>query len=323
MPSKRQVRQLLERGLDYRAIGRRLGIPAGQAHLIGTGVPADGSDTVTEADRERSGAQVASQNLVNPPAENPTTSESVLRWIESQVAADPQLREATQQRDAVPGEVIAPDEGDAIVVLTRDHNQVKAMLKQLKTVPGLTEGGLPEQMSARGSIVDMITVALSKHEAIEEEHFWPAVRRALPDGDQWADGALEQEQQGKETLAALGKHAPDTEKFDELVSTLMPMLHQHVAYEEHLFLQLREAISADDLDELGETLRRAKKNAPTRPHPHAPQQPGAAVQAAGASAAPLDKARDKARKRPAHRRGKAEKNTGKNTGKNAEQDTEQ
>lgn len=265
MPSKRQVRQLLEQGLDYWSIGRRLGIPAGQAHLIGTGVPADGSDTVTEADRERSGAQVASQNLVNPPAENPTTSESVQRWIESRVAADPQLREATRRREIGAGEIVAPEEGDAIVVLTRDHNQVKAMLKQLKTVPGHTEGGLPEQVSIRRSIVEAIAAAVSKHEEIEEQHFWPAVRRALPDGDRWADGALDQEQQGSKTLATLRQHSPDTEEFDELVSSLMPQLHQHVAYEEHLFLQLREAMSAEELDELGETLRQAKKNAPTRP----------------------------------------------------------
>ncbi len=264
MPSRRQVRQLLERGLDYRAIGRRLGIPAGQAHLIGTGVPADGSDTVTAADRERSGAQVAGQNLVNPPAENPTTNESVQRWIESRVAADPQLRVATRRREIGAGEVIAPEEGDAIVVLTRDHNQVKAMLKQLKTVPGHTEGGLPEQVAIRGPIVEAISDAVSKHEAIEEQHFWPAVRRALPDGDRWADGALEQEKQGSQTLAELLRCSPDTDEFDGLVSNLMPQLHQHVAFEEHLFLRLREVMPAEELDELGQTLRQAKAGEATQ-----------------------------------------------------------
>jgi hypothetical protein len=177
-------------------------------------VPADGSDTVTAADRERSGAQVTSQNLVNPPAENPTTSDSVLRWIESRVAADPQLREATQQREIGAGEVLAPEQGDAIVVLTRDHNQVKALLKQLKTVPGHAEGGSPEQVAIRKPMVEAIHAAVSQHEAIEEEHFWPAARRALPDGDRWADGALEQEQQGSRTLAELLQSTPDTEEFD-------------------------------------------------------------------------------------------------------------
>jgi hypothetical protein len=134
----------------------------------------------------------------------------------------------------------------------------------------VAEAGIPSRRRARPHLgthhlpaqpeLHPISEAVSEHEAIEEEHFWPAVRRALPDGDRWADGALEQEQQGSRTLAELLQSTPDTEEFDELVSSLMPQLHQHVAYEEHLFLQLRETMSSDDLDELGETLRRAKKN---------------------------------------------------------------
>jgi hypothetical protein len=40
----------------------------------------------------------------------------------------------------------------------------------------------------------MVTVRLSEHERIEEEHFWPAVGKALPDGDEYAGKALRQEQ---------------------------------------------------------------------------------------------------------------------------------
>jgi hypothetical protein len=94
-----------------------------------------------------------------------------------------------------------------LVVLTRDHNQVKALQEQLETLPSRATGGSLTQMSRRKSIVDMITVKLSQHEAVEEEYFWPAVRESLPDGDRWADEAIEQEQQGKDTLTTLGKVA--------------------------------------------------------------------------------------------------------------------
>ena len=35
--SREQVRELLDRGLNYETVGRRLGIPPGQAYLIATG----------------------------------------------------------------------------------------------------------------------------------------------------------------------------------------------------------------------------------------------------------------------------------------------
>src|ERR1700761_4292306 len=43
MATRREVQDLLDAGLDYEAAGQRLGIPAGQAYLIATGRPADGS----------------------------------------------------------------------------------------------------------------------------------------------------------------------------------------------------------------------------------------------------------------------------------------
>jgi hemerythrin-like domain-containing protein len=308
VPTREQVRELLDRGCDFPEIGRRLGVPAGQAYLIGTGMPADGGETYTPAEREqRPGVLDSAQHLLGTGAENPTTKKAVLDWLVSRAHGDAAMQQAEQERDAAPPEINEPDDHhDAITVLGRDHSQVRMMLKQLEALPSYTTKGRPAQQSARKSIVDMMTVALSAHEAAEEEYFWPAVRKALPDGDALADGALAQEQEGKETLVALGKLEPDTEEFDSLVEQLILQLRKHVAYEETVFLQVKSAMSSDDLNELGKKLLRAEKVAPTRPHPHAPQRPGAAVKAAGAPAAALDKVRDAVGHRPADRKGKAE-----------------
>jgi Hemerythrin HHE cation binding domain len=301
-----QVLELLAQGCDYPEIGRRLGVSAGQAYLIGTGMPADGGDAYTEAERQRAGVLSSAQHLVGPPADNPTTKDHVLRWLQGRAQGDAAMQQAEARRDATPPTPADPDDvHDAVTVLGRDHNQVKVLQKQLAALPGVRKGGSPAQLSARKSIVDVITMELSRHEAVEEEHFWPAVRRTLPDGDELADGALAQEQEGKNTLAALGKLTPDADEFDELVEQLIAALRTHVAYEEQVFLKVKAAMSAEDLTALGETLLGAKKHAPTRPHPHAPQRPGTAVKAAGAMAAPLDKLRDRAGERPAKRKGKA------------------
>lgn len=102
MATRDQVRQLLDAGLDYRAVGENLGIPPGQAYLIATGVPADGSDTVTDDAARRPGLLPSSQHLANPPHENPTSKDAVRGWLRARVAADEQMRVALRERTAEP-----------------------------------------------------------------------------------------------------------------------------------------------------------------------------------------------------------------------------
>jgi hypothetical protein len=50
-------------------------------------------------------------------------------------------------------------------------------------------------------------------------------------------------------------------------------------------------MTREQANELGSKIERAKKNAPTRPHPHMPPSP-AALKAAGPAVAAADKVRD-------------------------------
>lgn len=104
MPTKEQVRRLLDNGLDYQAAGRELGIPPGQAYLIATGVPADGSDAITEEEAKRPGFLPSSQHLMDPPDENPTAEEAVAAWLNARVATDGQMRTALREHTAQPPE---------------------------------------------------------------------------------------------------------------------------------------------------------------------------------------------------------------------------
>ncbi len=191
-PRRQEVRALAEQGVSYDEIGERLGVHPGLAYLIGTGLSADGSDAPSARAHERPGFLGTSQQLSNPePADNPTAKSSVHEWIKRRALADEQMRRAGAKRTADPGtrqksEDRAPDVAD---VLTRDHNQVTNLLKQLSTIPGAKKGGSAARMSARKSIVDMITVALSAHVSAEERYFWPAVRETLDDGDDLAEQA--------------------------------------------------------------------------------------------------------------------------------------
>jgi hypothetical protein len=323
VPTREQVRRLLDDGLDYQAASARLGISPGQAYLIATGLPADGSDAVTGEEAGRPGFLPSSQHLANPPHYNPTSKDSVAAWLKARVASDEQMRAALRSRTAKPPETdpeLERDSHDAVSVLGRQHNQVNYLLKQLQALPSHTTGGTPEQLSARKSIVDMMTMRLSAHETIEEEHFWPMVRAAVPDGDQYADQARQQEQDGTGTLTELGRLDPGSREFDEHVERLVAQLREHVAFEDMVFLKVREAVPQDDLDRLGEKLLSAKKAAPTRPHKHAPKRPGGAVKAAAPGAAALDKARDAMGERPADRKGQPSEQAKSKQGGSAEGD---
>lgn len=177
-------------------------------------------------------------------------------------------------------------------MLTRQHNQVRALLQQLQALPSHKTGGTAEDLAARKSIVDMITVRLTQHETAEEKYLWPTVRKALDDGDGLADQALSQEQEGTDTLARLGKLEPDTDEFDEHVEQLVAQLRKHVAYEGQVFARLREAVPDSERERLGRKLETAPKKGPTSPHRRAPRKAATAVKAAATGAAAADRARD-------------------------------
>jgi hypothetical protein len=79
MATRAQVRRLLDEGHDYRTAAARLGIAPGEAYLIATGRPADGSDSryFTDA-RDLSSSP---QQLVGPPPVNPQRHPTVEAWV--------------------------------------------------------------------------------------------------------------------------------------------------------------------------------------------------------------------------------------------------
>lgn len=177
-------------------------------------------------------------------------------------------------------------------VLHKDHEEVKKALAELESGPTAASGANPDQLTVREKLVEELIIEESKHEAVEEEYFWPMVRERVPDGDRLADEAIEQEQKAKYVLDDLiGVKAGDP-KFEQLLGGFIADGREHIAYEENqVWPYLQKVLSAEEADELGSKLERGKKIAPTRPHPHTPPKPGI-LKAAGPAVAAADKARD-------------------------------
>ena len=174
---------------------------------------------------------------------------------------------------------------DAIALLRQDHRAVEKLFKQF-------EKAGPRAHKTRRDVVQRVIRELAVHAAIEEQVFYPAVREAVPDTEDEVLESLEEHHIVKWTLAELDGMDPEHERFVAKMTVLIESVRHHVEEEENeLFPEVREALTRKQLAELGDAMAEAKKRAPTRPHPRAPDTPPGNL-VAGAGAALLDKARD-------------------------------
>src|SRR3954469_7952476 len=185
---------------------------------------------------------------------------------------------------------------EATALLQRDHQEVYQLLKQFEK---LTE----RAQKSKQKIVMSIIRELAVHSAIEEMLFYPALRAAALKADTRAGGkandlvleSLEEHHIVKWTLSELEKMKPEDERYDAKFKVLMESVRHHVEEEEdELFPKARRLLGAEMMAELGERMERAKKLAPTRPHPRAPDEPPGNL-VAGTMAAVMDRAKDMVR----------------------------
>jgi len=181
---------------------------------------------------------------------------------------------------------------DVFTVLAQDHEEIKGMLADLEQGPAQAAEASRDQLTRRKKLAEQLIIEESRHEALEEMYFWPAVRAHHPAGNTLADEATGQEQEAKEVLAKLDKLEAGDPEFDKLLAKFTGAAREHIEFEEtQVWPGLRSLLPADEATELGSKITEGKKTAPTRPHPHTPASPGV-LKAAGPAAAAADKARD-------------------------------
>jgi hemerythrin superfamily protein len=137
---------------------------------------------------------------------------------------------------------------DVIDELTSDHNEA---LELLHRIPSATD---PDQ---RRDLADTVISEIVRHSVAEEMYVYPAMRQYVPNGEQVV-----------EQLEGMAASEP---RFDALIDELTEKLRHHAHDEEaEQFPQLRQYAPREELVKLREKVDRAKKLAPTRPHPGAP-----------------------------------------------------
>jgi hemerythrin superfamily protein len=158
---------------------------------------------------------------------------------------------------------MADERRNVIEVLTRDHREVQDMFGELSAATDPAE---------RRRIADDVTIELVRHSIAEEAHLYPAVREHLPGGGQIADKELADHAEIERVLKELEQSDPANEAFTTLVRRLVQDVTAHVQ-DDNLFPKLAAHTTTEQLLELGDKVESAKRMAPTRPHPAAPDKP--------------------------------------------------
>lgn len=139
---------------------------------------------------------------------------------------------------------------DAIAMLMADHKKVKKLFSDFDK---LKEEGGDEEKSA---IVDQICNELKIHTELEEEIFYPAVRKAIDDSD-LMDEALVEHAGAKDLIAQLEDASPKDDLYDAKVTVLGEQIDHHVKEEEgSMFPKAKKA--KVDTEALGSTMLKRK-----------------------------------------------------------------
>ncbi|MET8805061.1 hemerythrin domain-containing protein [Streptomyces sp. NPDC004546] len=158
--------------------------------------------------------------------------------------------------------------GNVIQELTTDHREVEEIFGRIEA--------LPPGSKDRKDLADQATIELVRHSVAEESYLYPAVRKHITGGDAIADKEIEDHAKAERIMKDMEGLQADDARFDTLMAQLMSEIRSHVMDEEqNLFPRMEAACPADALMDLGDKVRRAKKMAPTRPHPSAPDTPPA------------------------------------------------
>ena len=140
---------------------------------------------------------------------------------------------------------------DALGRLKADHDKVKALFRAFATLKAEDN-----ENGRKAELVNQICYELTLHSMLEEEIFYPALRRSIDD-DELLDEADIEHAGARELIGQLEIMAPGEDHFDATVTVLGEEVEHHIDKEEiELFEAARNA--GINLDELGAQLAARK-----------------------------------------------------------------
>jgi hemerythrin superfamily protein len=139
----------------------------------------------------------------------------------------------------------------ALNILKADHQKVSEALTRFERIKGRASA------AEKQDLVDMVCTELTIHATVEEEIFYPAVRRA-PEARSLVDEASVEHASIKRLVGELENMAPEDDLYDAKFKVLGEYVRHHVKEEEsEIFPKARKA--EIDLRAMGERILERKR----------------------------------------------------------------
>lgn len=156
----------------------------------------------------------------------------------------------------------AQDARDVVDELTTDHQEALDLLDRI------AETADPAQ---RRDLADTVIGEVVRHSVAEEMYVYPAMRDHVPDGEKAVAHDTEEHRELERVMKRLESADAGEPRFTEIVGEMTEKLRHHARDEEaEQFPALRQHVPQQTLVELRDKVETAKRMAPTRPHPNAP-----------------------------------------------------
>lgn len=137
---------------------------------------------------------------------------------------------------------------NAISILRADHRLVNDLFEQFEST---------RSSAKKQKLVQQICTELTVHAMVEEEIFYPAIKRALKD-DELVPEAIVEHDTLKSLIAQVEGVEPDGEMYDARVKVMSEYVKHHVKEEQgEMFPKAQK--TRLDLDELGEMIMQRKE----------------------------------------------------------------
>lgn len=178
---------------------------------------------------------------------------------------------------------------DVVDVLTADHREFLDLVTRIRS---------SQDAATQKDLADTLVAELVRHAVAEEMWVYPAMKQHLPDGEAKVQHETEEHEELEVLMKQLEGSEPADQEFVQGVARLEEVLRDHIDDEESdQFPELRARIPHEELVTMARRVEKAKKVAPTRPHPAAPNTE-LFHKTVGPGAGMVDRLRDKLLGRP-------------------------
>jgi hemerythrin-like domain-containing protein len=128
------------------------------------------------------------------------------------------------------------DTNDITQLIEKDHREVERMFAQL------LGGEAPDA----GAVATQLCTELKVHTQCEEQVAYPAMRKAVPSGDQKIDEGIKEHDEAEKLIAQLEQLDVDDPAFESTLLELQAAVQHHVQEEESEILPPFRTFTSDD-----------------------------------------------------------------------------